>query len=492
MRHFHFLLGACCLLCACSTPQNPPRGNERQEALLGGDYPDPTVMRDGDDYYMTHSAFDYQPGLTVWHSTDLKNWEPISYGLKTYLGSIWAPDICRYGDKYYIYFTVATRGRTNCVVWADSPYGPWSDPIDLHVGNIDPCHVVGEDGTRWLYMSGGNRVKLAPDGLSVVPGTMEHIYDGWPIPEDWITEGMCLEGPKLRKIGEYYYYLNAEGGTAGPPTSHMVVVARSKSLDGPWENSPINPLIHTYYDSDRWWSKGHGSLIDGPDGKWYCIYHSYENSYTDLGRQTLIEEVRLNKDGWFEPVSSRRYELGHHLVDNALLSQFRVGLEWKFYRRFEPERLEFQDGALTMQGRGHDASDSYPLLFVQGEKAYEFEAEIELHGNVRAGLLCYYDSTFFQGTGFDRFSRYRYRKGTASRCGRSGAEHLWLRLRNDRHITTGYYSLDGVNWQRETWGMDVSGYTHNTLYQFQSVLPAIFVSGDGYATFRNFQYRILE
>ena len=158
-------------------------------------------MREGKDYYMTHSAFDYQPGLTVWHSRDLVNWEPISYALKTYLGSVWAPDICKYKDRYYIYFTVASRPRSNYVVWAKSPYGPWSDPINLQVQNIDPCHVVGEDGSRWLFMSGGKRVKLRDDGLSIVPGTEEVVYKGWPIPEDWITEGMALEGPKLRKIG---------------------------------------------------------------------------------------------------------------------------------------------------------------------------------------------------------------------------------------------------------------------------------------------------
>ena len=183
--------------------------------ILGGDYPDPTIMREGSDYYMTHSAFDYQPGLTVWHSRDLVNWEPISYALKTYLGSVWAPDICKYQDKYYIYFTVARNPRSNYVVWANSPYGPWSDPIDLHVGNIDPCHVVGEDGSRWLFMSGGKRVRLSDDGLSIVRGTEEVVYKGWPIPADWITEGFALEGPKLRRIGKYYYYMNAEGGTWG-------------------------------------------------------------------------------------------------------------------------------------------------------------------------------------------------------------------------------------------------------------------------------------
>ncbi|MDO5447821.1 MAG: family 43 glycosylhydrolase, partial [Prevotellaceae bacterium] len=93
--------------------------------IFGGDYPDPTIMREGDDYYMTHSAFDYQPGLTVFHSKDLIHWEPISYALKTYLGSVWAPDISKYKDKYYIYFTVAhPTGRKNFVTWAKSPYGP--------------------------------------------------------------------------------------------------------------------------------------------------------------------------------------------------------------------------------------------------------------------------------------------------------------------------------------------------------------------------------
>ena len=235
--------------------------------ILGGDYPDPTIMREGKDYYMTHSAFDYQPGLTVWHSRDLVNWEPISYALKTYLGSVWAPDICKYKDRYYIYFTVASRPRSNYVVWAKSPYGPWSDPINLQVQNIDPCHVVGEDGSRWLFMSGGKRVKLRDDGLSIVPGTEEVVYKGWPIPEDWITEGMALEGPKLRKIGKYFYYMNAEGGTAGPPTSHMVVQARSESINGPWVDAPNNPLIHTWSNDERWWSKGHGSIIDTPDGQ---------------------------------------------------------------------------------------------------------------------------------------------------------------------------------------------------------------------------------
>ncbi|MDR0658940.1 MAG: family 43 glycosylhydrolase [Mediterranea sp.] len=472
--------------------------------ILGGDYPDPTVMREGDDYYMTHSAFDYQPGLVVFHSRDLVHWEPISYALQTYLGSVWAPDICKYEDKYYIYFTVAfPHARKNYVVYSASPFGPWSEPVDLHIGNIDPCHVVGEDGTRWLFMSAGKRVRLTGDGLAIVPGTEETVYNGWKYPQDWQTEGFCLEGPKLRRIGKYYYYLNAEGGTAGPPTSHMITVARSESIEGPWENSPWNPLVHTYDKSEQWWSKGHGSLIDTPDGQWMVIYHAYENGFQNLGRQTLMEPVHIDRDGWLrrdenldvaKPVVCPLEE--YPLPDRkACLDEFRIGLEWKFYKSFEPERVSVRNKVLTLKAKGNTPADSSPLMFVTGDHRYEVEVEIELEGDVTAGIVLYYNSDFFMGTGFNRSRRIRYRKGEA----RTGGSHLsmdtnsiWLRIRNDEHVVTGAYSYDGVHWENETWGMDISGYHHNTLYEFQSVLPGVFAAGNGCAVFRNFTYRKLN
>lgn len=468
--------------------------------IMGGDYPDPTIMRDGEDYYMTHSSFDYLPGLTVFHSKDLVNWEPISYGLKTYLGSVWAPDITKYKDKYYIYFTVAGAGRErmNFVIYADSPYGPWSDPIDLKIGNIDPCHIVGEDGTQWMFLSHGKRVKLTDDGLAIVPGTEEVVYEGWQYPEEWETEGLCLEGPKLRKIGDYYYYLNAEGGTAGPPTSHMVVVARSKSIDGPWENSPYNPIIHTYDKADRWWSKGHGSLIDTPDGNWYIVYHAYENGYTGLGRQTLMEPVEMTEDGWFKAKEGVDIEkpivkpiASDNVIDRkAHLYEFRPGLDWRFYKEFDTTRIGLKDGVLTMKAKGTTPGTSSPMMFIAGAQSYEFEVEIEKDPETLAGLLIYYNSDFFVGTGFDSANRFRYRKGAISKTGQphDGKNHLWLKLRNDKQVITGAYSYDGKNWIRETWGMEVSGYNHNTLYEFQSMLPAVFAAGEGEVRFKNFKY----
>jgi beta-xylosidase len=358
--------------------------------------------------------------------------------------------------------------------------------------------VVGEDGSRWLFMSAGKRVRLTDDGLATIPDTEEIVYRGWQYPEDWETEGFCLEGPKLRKIGKYYYYLNAEGGTAGPPTSHMVTQARSQSINGPWENAPNNPLIHTWSKDERWWSKGHGSIVDTPDGKWVIVYHSYEKDFTCLGRQTLMEPIYLGQDGWFHRYNQVDVALPIGVpIKNVVnvdrhtrLSEFRLGLEWKFYKAFYPDRVKVNNGALTLKAQGDSPGTSAPLMFVAGTHRYQIEAEIELHGDVTAGLVMYYNSQFYQGTGFDREKRYRYRKGGQTRGGINSTHtnHMWLRLVNRDNIITGWYSLDGKEWKRETWGMDCSGYNHNTLYEFQSVLPGVFASGNGYATFKNFKF----
>lgn len=479
--------------------QSAQAQNTFTNPILGGDYPDPTILRDGDDYYMTHSSFDYQPGLTVFHSTDLVHWEPISYALKECLGSVWAPDIKKLDGKYYIYFTVSRPSKTNYVVVADSPYGPWSDPIDLKVDHIDPCLIVGETGMRFLVLSGGDRVQLTDDGLSVVPGSMSHIYDGWKFPSNWMTEGFCLEGPKLYHIGEYYYYISAEGGTAGPPTSHMIVVARSKSIDGPWENMPTNPLVHTYSSSDRWWSRGHGSLIDTPDGRWFIVYHAYENGFLNLGRQTLIEPVHFTADGWIVADGGDATNPMHQplkawnpINSHSKLGEFRMGLDWRSYKTFEPDRVKVSEGAITLQAKGTSLGSSSPFMFVAGSHRYEIEAEIDIEGDVKAGLALVYDSIFNVGIGFDQSHRYRYRRNEAGRRGTSKGRHLWLRLRNDNHVVTGYWSEDGRLWHLDDWGMEVSGFSHHTLHQFQSLLPGIFAYGEGQATFKNFQYRELS
>ncbi|QKJ33156.1 family 43 glycosylhydrolase [Mucilaginibacter mali] len=466
--------------------------------ILGGDFPDPSIMRDGKDYYMTHSAFDYLPGLTVWHSTDLVNWEPISYGLTNYLGSIWAPDICKYGNLYYIYFTVSRKG--NFVITAKDPHGPWSEPVDLKVDGIDPCHIADETGQRWIFLSGGNRAKLTPDGLSVVPGTLEKVYSGWKIPDDWITEGMAMEGPKLKKIGQYYYWLSAEGGTAGPPTSHMEVVARSKSINGPWENAPNNPLIHTYSGTEKWWSKGHASLIDAPDGRWWIVYHAYQKDFMNLGRQTLLEPVTFLSNGWIKAPTGKNVAFpmakpvsGSRTTDRlSHLGEYRIGLDWKFYKKYDAGRASAKDGVLTLKAQGTTPQESGPMLFVAGTPNYEFSVKINKDADAVAGLTLFYNADFFVGVSFDNKFVTRWRKGAAKgRVAHTGNNELWLKMRIIDNVATIFHSYNGTDWIKEEWGLEVSGYNHNTLYDFQSILPGFFAYGKGDVKFSNFKFNRL-
>src|SRR3546814_13297604 len=92
--------------------------------------------------------------------------------------------------------------------------------------------------------------------------------------------------------------ITAVGGTAGPPTGHMVIAARSKSIHGPWENCPANPLVRTRSAVEKWWSRGHATLAEGPAGDWWSVYHGYENGYRTLGRQAPIEPEDWSDDGW--------------------------------------------------------------------------------------------------------------------------------------------------------------------------------------------------
>ncbi len=475
-----------------------------QNPILGGDYPDPTIVRDGNDYYMTHSAFNYLPGLTLFHSKDLVHWKPVSMALTRYLGSVWAPDICKYKGKFYIYFTVSQGNDdfSNHVVYADSPRGPWSEPVNLNIGSwIDPCHAVDEStGQRWLFLSGGHRIRLSEDGLSA-EGKLEKVYDGWPIPKDWTIEGMALEGPKMKKIGDYYYFLNAQGGTAGPPTTHMAVLARSKSINGPWENSPANPLVHTYSGTERWWSKGHASLIDTPDGQWWVVYHAYEKDFLTLGRQTLLEPVQITEDGWLKAPSGKETEgmipcplpSARKQQPGDKLNEFRIGFDWKFYKQYDPARFTLKDGILTLKAQGSNPAESSPMLFVTGAHGYEMSVKIECDSNAVAGLILYYNDNFYVGTGCDPQYRYRWRRGAPKgRTRYSKPGPIWLKLRNENHIVTGYYSYDGKEWIKEGWGMEISGYHHNTLSDFQSVLPGLFVYGKGKACFKEFQYKSLN
>ena len=482
--------------------------------IIAGDHPDPSILKDGDDYYMTFSSFEAAPALVIWHSRDLVNWQPRGAALAKPPGSVLAVDLCKHNGRYYVYIPIVPTAHSQglggkpgiFVIYADHIDGPWSEPVSLNIaGHIDPGHVVGEDGKRYLFLSGISRIALADDGLSTT-GKLEHVYDGWKYPDDWVVEAYALEGPKLLRRGAWFYLVSAVGGTAGPPTGHMVIAARSRSVHGPWENCPHNPLVRTTDSAERWWSRGHATLVEGPQGDWWMVYHGFENGYRTLGRQTLLEPVEWTADGWFrarggdlsqplpKPRGGRRQPHGMALSDD--FSKNLLGLKWNLYDpgRNELARVTYEASALILAGKGTSPADCSPLSCVVGDHAYECSVELELEGDVEGGLLLFYSRHLYCGIGHDGTALRTYRGGKNIPYWREPApatRRLHIKIVNDRHIVTMYFSADGNNWTRHGLRLETSGYNNNTVDELLSLRPALFAVGSGKVRFRQFRYRAL-
>ncbi|WP_308991042.1 family 43 glycosylhydrolase [Mariniflexile litorale] len=500
-----FLIPLVLLNCKNKTKDQTNTEKETQEVtysnpILGGDYADPSIVRVGADYYMTHSSFNYYPGLLIWHSTDLIHWERISYAITKNIGSVWAPDIVYVNDKYYIYFPA---GGTNWVVYADSPKGPWSEPVDLKLnGYIDPGHLLDDKGNRYLYLSKGYIVKLTADGLAIAEAPVSN-YEGWQFPKEWITECFCLESPKSTVKDGYYYMTTAEGGTAGPATAHMAVSARSKSPYGPFENSPYNPIVHTENRSERWWNQGHGTLVDDVNGDWWIVYHGYEKHFQTLGRQTLMLPIEWTEDGWFKvpdgvnaadqivapnlKPSSTSYELSDNF-DNETLN-----FQWQFYKDYNTDRIDFKDGAMVFKAKGKSFEDSFPLAVNSSDKKYEVQIEYTVDKGVEAGLCLYYNevANMHISVTKDKFTVYNRQRKKISEANTFG-NHGFLRILNDENEVSFYYSANGKDWKRLERSIEASGFNHNSFGEFLNLRAGVFAFGEGKVVFDNFIYKALK
>ena len=466
--------------------------------IFAGDYPDPSILRDGDNYYMVHSSFEYYPGLLIWHSKDLINWTPVVNALHKYIGDVWAPDLVKYKNKYFIYFP--TNG-TNYVVSADSINGKWSDPIDLKVAGIDPGHAV-ENGKRYLFFSNGGFVPLSDDGLSIT-GEVRSSYGGWPIPREWSIECFCMESPKLVKHGEYYYLTVAEGGTAGPATGHMIISARAKSLAGPWENSPYNPIIRTTKSSERWRSRGHGTLFEDAKGKWWIMYHAYENGFYNIGRQTLLEPVEWTKDGWYkvpngvdpgQPIkksgqiaSNLNFNLSDKFEGNTLKPQ------WKFYKEYNTSRFQLANNSLVVNAKGNSIGSSSPLLLVPFGHSYTAEVELVLEGKATGGLVIFYNDRAASGILTQNGDILANINGWQFPTEKKVvANHVFLRLKNINNTVDLYYSTDGIKWNKIENSIEISGFNHNALGGFLGIRIGLCSIGEGKVTFKNFKFESVK
>lgn len=474
--------------------------------ILSGDHPDPTILRDGDRWLMTFSSFESYPGLVIWQSRDLVNWTPLVAALKTNIGSVWAPELTKHGDRYFLYIPARFPDKRSIyVIHATSPEGPWSEPIDLNLQrHIDPGHAVGEDGSRWLFLSGGDRIRLSDDGLSTI-GEVEHVYDPWRYPDEWVVEGFAPEGPKILRRGEWFYLITAVGGTAGPPTGHMVIVARSRSIHGPWEHDPENPIVRTWSSREKWWSRGHATLFEGPNDGWWMVYHGYENGFWTLGRQCLLDPVEWTKDGWFrptggdlsqpirKPVNISGAQHGMPLSDDFATD--RMGTHWAFHAPGPNDnaRLTRDRDGLILRASGATPTDSRPLTFISGDLAYEVEADIELSEGAEAGVLLFYSPKLYCGLGFSNTGLVMHRVATQRRNAppTDFARRLQIKVQNDRHIVTCFTRTPGNRWTQYGVRFETSGYNHNTAWDFLSLRPALYCTGQGEARIRSVTYRAL-
>ena len=272
--------------------------------VLTGFHPDPSICRCGENYYLVTSSFEYFPGIPVYRSTDLVNWtqigncvtDPDAFSLEDAKdsGGIWAPTI-RYENGVF-YVTATLDGRGNFIVSASDPGGSWSAPVWVPVGGIDPS-LYFEDGRAWYCTNASlhpGREEITLEEIDIRTGALlsapRTIWEG--------TGGGFLEGPHLYRIGDFCYLMAAEGGTN---FNHMITVARSRSLFGPYESCPHNPILTNAWDTSKQVQcAGHGDLFQDHRGNWWIIHLATRLSrrtMTHLGRETFLTPVHW-EEGW--------------------------------------------------------------------------------------------------------------------------------------------------------------------------------------------------
>lgn len=292
-----------------------------QNPILRGFCPDPSIIRAGNDYYIATSTFEWWPGVKLFHSTDLKNWEQIPSPLRRESqlnmigdptsGGVWAPCLSFDGTYFYLVYTdVKTKkGRYynthNYMVYTDDIRGEWSEPVYLNSIGFDPSLFHDTDGRKYLInmVNGFKGVlvqEIDPKTWKLV-GERKKVYAGSGIG--------CTEGPHMYHIGDWYYLLVAEGGTG---YDHCVTMARSRSIWGPFETAPNNPILTSDKDDMTALQKsGHADFTDTPDGEWYMVHLCSRPlngmKWCTLGRETAIQKMQWSEDGWLEMAAGGKF-----------------------------------------------------------------------------------------------------------------------------------------------------------------------------------------
>jgi alpha-N-arabinofuranosidase len=294
--------------------------------ILAGFYPDPSVCRVGDDYYLVTSTFAYYPGLPVFHSRDLVNWTQIGSVLdrpavlnldgQGVSDGLFAPTIRHHDGTFYVTCTLVSGGG-NFVVTSKDPKGPWSDPVWIPEANgIDPSMCFDDDGKAYLLYNsvapdnkplydGHRTIRMVEFDLSAMRVTGEErilVNGGSDISE----KPVWIEAPHIFKKDRKYFLTCAEGGTAD---NHSQVVFRSDSVWGPYEPYAGNPILTqrhlTVGRPHPVTTAGHADFVETQNGEWWAVFlacrpylmRSNQEEYYNNGRETFMAPV-VWKEGW--------------------------------------------------------------------------------------------------------------------------------------------------------------------------------------------------
>ena len=420
--------------------------------ILPGFNPDPCICKAGDDYYMAVSSFEWMPGIPVYHSKDLKNWELYTHVLTDdetvdlkklpSAKGIWAPCLtyCEKEELFYVVYGVMNSMNAryfdvdNYVITAKDIKGPWSEPVYLHSSGFDASMLHDDDGRKWIvsldwetragYEKPGAicLVEYSPEKKEII-GYPKRIWHGG-------TDRGCIEAPHLYKRNGYYYIMCAEGGTG---YGHSVTMGRSKNVWGPYEKDPQNPIVTSipgdfnerhdpdhlkpkYFNPDSILQKsGHGSYIENELGEVYLVHLTSRPFVPELrctlGRETAMQKMKWTEDGWlrmadgsnlakeyFEPSKLPEVPV-KQIPDFDDFDDETLGIQY-YAPRIMPQcfiDLKSRPGYLRM--RGQESRTSLNKVSILARKLtsvhatittkMEFNPEVHQHS---AGLIMYYDN----------------------------------------------------------------------------------------------------
>jgi alpha-N-arabinofuranosidase len=387
------------LVSALALPARAASDGAYANPVIPGFYPDPSVCRVGEDYYLVNSTFEYFPGVPVFHSKDLVNWKQIGNCLtrpsqlplaKVWpTGGIFAPTIRYHDGTFYVSVTIVGPDGGNIIVTTKNPAGEWSEPVRVDRGGIDPSLFFDDDGK--VYFTGTSAGNESPGiyqaEIDVKTGKLlgptKAIWSG--------TGGRYPEGPHLYKIRGTYYLMIAEGGTE---YGHMQTIARSASPWGPFEPYAKNPILtHRNLGNNPIQGTGHADLVQAHDGSWWMVFLAFRSpgqyqQFHHLGRETFLAPVTWTDDGWpvvngtgTVTVEMRAKTLPLHPVPAVpAREEFDTrapGIEWLFVRNPSAAdwSLSERPGWLRLKGSAVTLDDQASLAFLgRRQQHFDFEA----------------------------------------------------------------------------------------------------------------------